>query len=152
MLLPLGVTAQTLTSSVNTYSPYSMYGLGELSTPGTAAQRSMGGVGVAMFSNTSVNVLNPADYCGYNSPLYPHPITTHSTYDRSSTTATHTFVPALSLPFSAPRPRRASRPCWSLILSCNLMTSHASSRLSGGACCHLPSRGCYKAEITILNY
>ena len=60
MLLPLGVTAQTLTSSGNTYSPYSMYGWGELSTPGTAAQRSMGGVGVAMFSNTSVNVLNPA--------------------------------------------------------------------------------------------
>ena len=64
MLLPLGVTAQTLTSSVNTYSPYSMYGLGELSTPGTVMQRSMGGVGVAMFSTTSVNMLNPAAF-GY---------------------------------------------------------------------------------------
>ena len=62
MLLPLGVTAQTLTSSVNTYSPYSMYGLGELSTPGTAVQRMMGGVGVAMFSTSQVNVLNPAAY------------------------------------------------------------------------------------------
>lgn len=64
MLLPLGATAQTLTSSVNTYSPYSMYSLGELSTPGTALQRSMGGVGVAMFSTSSVNVLNPAAF-GY---------------------------------------------------------------------------------------
>ena len=62
MLLPLGVTAQTLTSSVNTYSPYSMYGLGELATPGTVMQRSMGGVGVAMFSTTSVNLLNPAAF------------------------------------------------------------------------------------------
>ena len=62
MLLPLGATAQTLTSSVNTYSPYSMYGLGELSTPGTTMQRSMGGVGAAMFSTTSVNMLNPAAF------------------------------------------------------------------------------------------
>ena len=63
-LLPMGAVAQTLTSSVNTYSPYSMYGLGELSTQGTAVQRSMGGVGVAMFSTTAVNVMNPAAY-GY---------------------------------------------------------------------------------------
>ena len=62
MLLPLGVTAQTLTSSINTYSPYSMYGLGELATPGTVMQRSMGGVGVAMFSSTSVNMMNPAAF------------------------------------------------------------------------------------------
>lgn len=64
MLLPVTAMAQTLTSSVNTYSPYSMYGLGELSTQGTAVQRSMGGVGVAMFSTNQVNVLNPAGY-GY---------------------------------------------------------------------------------------
>ena len=64
MLLPWGVKAQTLTSSVNTYSPYSMYGLGELATPGTTMQRSMGGVGVAMFSSTTVNVMNPAAF-GY---------------------------------------------------------------------------------------
>ena len=62
MLLPLGVTAQTLTSSVNTYSPYSMYGLGELATQGNAMQRSMGGAGLAMYSTTTVNFLNPAAY------------------------------------------------------------------------------------------
>ena len=54
--------AQTLTSSINTFSPYSMYGLGELATPGTTSMRSMGGVGVAMRSNNMVNVLNPAAY------------------------------------------------------------------------------------------
>lgn len=43
-----------------------MYGLGELSTPGNAAMRSMGGVGVAMFSPGMVNLLNPAAYANMN--------------------------------------------------------------------------------------
>ena len=60
--LPMGAAAQTLTSSINTYSPYSMYGLGELATQGNTAMRSMGGVGVAMQSTISVNLLNPAAY------------------------------------------------------------------------------------------
>ena len=62
LLLPMGAMAQKLTSSVNTYSPYSMYGLGELATPGNVAMRSMGGVGVAMYSQAMVNMLNPAGY------------------------------------------------------------------------------------------
>ena len=62
LLIPVGAKAQTLTSSINTYSPYSMYGLGELATPGTVATRSMGGVGVAMWSSNIVNLLNPAGY------------------------------------------------------------------------------------------
>lgn len=62
LLLPMGAVAQKLTSSVNTYSPYSMYGLGELATPGNVAMRSMGGVGVAMYSQSMVNMLNPAGY------------------------------------------------------------------------------------------
>lgn len=62
LLLPMGAAAQNLTSSINTYSPYSMYGLGELSTPGNVAMRSMGGVGVAMLSTSAVNMLNPAAY------------------------------------------------------------------------------------------
>lgn len=66
LLLPMGAAAQKLTSSVNTYSPYSMYGLGELSTPGNVAMRSMGGVGVAMLSTNMVNMLNPAAYGNMN--------------------------------------------------------------------------------------
>lgn len=66
LLLPMGAVAQNLTSSVNTYSPYSMYGLGELTTPGNVAMRSMGGVGVAMLSNNAVNMLNPAGYGNMN--------------------------------------------------------------------------------------
>lgn len=58
----MGAAAQTLASSVNTYSPYSMYGMGELATPGNAIQRSMGGIGVAMFSNNMTNMMNPAAF------------------------------------------------------------------------------------------
>ena len=58
LLLPLGVEAQT--SSVNAYSPYSMYGPGELQTPGTVQARSMGGVGIGMRALGQINMLNPA--------------------------------------------------------------------------------------------
>ncbi len=42
------------------YTPYSIYGVGDLSHPGTAYNKSMGGVGVALRNNTVINVLNPA--------------------------------------------------------------------------------------------
>ena len=58
VMLPFCASAQT--SSVNAYSPYSMYGPGELLTPGSVQVRSMGGVGIAQRSINSVNVLNPA--------------------------------------------------------------------------------------------
>ena len=50
------------TSSINTYSPYSMYGLGELSTPGALPMRSMGGIGVAWRSASVASLINPAGY------------------------------------------------------------------------------------------
>lgn len=56
--LPCVATAQT--SSVSAYSPYSMYGPGELLTPGTAQMRAMGGVGIALRSMGQVNLMNPA--------------------------------------------------------------------------------------------
>lgn len=60
VILPYAVSAQT--SSINAFSPYTMYGIGELNTPGTLPMRSMGGVGVAMRSAGVVNLLNPAAY------------------------------------------------------------------------------------------
>ncbi len=48
------------TSSVNAYSPYSMYGLGELITPGNVQMRSMGGVGLGLRNIGQINTLNPA--------------------------------------------------------------------------------------------
>lgn len=42
------------------YSPYNIYGIGDVSNHGAAYQRSMGGVGIAGRSNRFVNYLNPA--------------------------------------------------------------------------------------------
>ena len=58
--LPVGAFGQT--SSINAFSPYSMYGVGEINTPGTLQMRSMGGAGVAQRMPSAVNTLNPASY------------------------------------------------------------------------------------------
>ena len=42
------------------FSPYSVFGVGQLHQRGTAWNRSMGGVGIAARSNRYVNILNPA--------------------------------------------------------------------------------------------
>ncbi|MDE5695539.1 MAG: hypothetical protein K2H77_06195 [Alistipes sp.] len=54
--------AAAQTSSINAFSPYTMYGIGELSTPGTLSMRSMGGVGVAVRNPGVANMLNPAAF------------------------------------------------------------------------------------------
>ena len=59
-LVPVTVAAQT--SSINAFSPYTMYGIGEQNTPGTLAMRSMGGVGYATNNGRQINVKNPASY------------------------------------------------------------------------------------------
>ena len=42
------------------YSPYSIFGVGDLSRQGTAYNRTMGGVGVATRNNRFINIMNPA--------------------------------------------------------------------------------------------
>ena len=42
------------------YSPYSVFGIGDLSKQGTAFNKSMGGVGVATRNNRFINYMNPA--------------------------------------------------------------------------------------------
>ena len=42
------------------YTPYSVYGIGELMMPGTAYNKTMGGVGIASRNTRYINVLNPA--------------------------------------------------------------------------------------------
>ncbi len=56
--LPCSLSAQT--SSINAFSPYTMYGIGDLATQGALPTRSMGGVGIGMRSAGVVNMLNPA--------------------------------------------------------------------------------------------
>ncbi|MFI3269260.1 MAG: hypothetical protein SNG14_02040 [Rikenellaceae bacterium] len=60
LMLQFELSAQTTTK--NTFSPYSMYGVGELQSAGTLATRSMGSAGVAMRSIGAINLLNPASY------------------------------------------------------------------------------------------
>lgn len=65
VVLPLASRAQD-NSSLNTFTPYSFYGLGDLQPQGSIATRSMGGIGVAYRdyyqSAFTVNPLNPASY------------------------------------------------------------------------------------------
>jgi hypothetical protein len=51
-------------SSLNTFSPYTMYGIGDLNTPGTSDILSMGGAGSALrpAGANRINYLNPASY------------------------------------------------------------------------------------------
>lgn len=60
LMLPCVLIAQT--SSINAFSPYSMYGIGEMNVQGTLPTRSMGGAGVAMRSPGVMNMLNPAAF------------------------------------------------------------------------------------------
>ena len=53
------VKAQT-DGTYSGYSPYSVYGVGNLHTPGTAWNRGMGGVGIAARNHRFVNIMNPA--------------------------------------------------------------------------------------------
>lgn len=61
-LMPNRISAQNQLQTINTFSAYTMYGLGELQTQGTLATRSMGGAGVAQRNAVSMNLLNPASY------------------------------------------------------------------------------------------
>ena len=49
-------------AALTAYSPYTMFGIGELQTIGTTQMRSMGGAGVAWRSTQMPNVVNPAGY------------------------------------------------------------------------------------------
>ena len=56
VLSGLGANAQTFGS----YTPYSIFGVGDLAPGGTAYNKSMGGVGIASRSNRYINPVNPA--------------------------------------------------------------------------------------------
>lgn len=49
-------------AAVTAYSPYTMFGIGELQTIGTAPMRAMGGTGVAWRSTQMPSLVNPAGY------------------------------------------------------------------------------------------
>ena len=59
-LLLAGLPLCAQNGTYNGYSPYSVYGIGDLHNPGTAYNSSMGGVGIATRNKRYVNTLNPA--------------------------------------------------------------------------------------------
>ncbi len=56
-LLNFGAFAQ-----VNTISPYSNFGIGELANTSTSYFQGMGGIGIGVFSDKYINLSNPASY------------------------------------------------------------------------------------------
>lgn len=58
LIISICVSAQS--GTYGAYSPYSIFGLGNISKEGTAFNKSMGGVGIATRNKRFINYLNPA--------------------------------------------------------------------------------------------
>ncbi len=56
-----------LFSQFSTYSPYTRFGLGDLTKPGLAQNLAMGGTGIAIHENNRINYLNPASFSALDS-------------------------------------------------------------------------------------
>ena len=56
-----------LYSQFNTYSPYTRFGLGDLTKHGLGQNLAMGGTGIAIHENNRINYLNPAASAGLDS-------------------------------------------------------------------------------------
>ena len=60
MLLLAGFSLRAQSSASGSFSPYAVYGIGDLSFQGSPYTRGMGGVGIATRSNRYLNLVNPA--------------------------------------------------------------------------------------------
>ena len=58
LIISVPVSAQE--GAYGAYSPYSIFGIGDISKEGTAYNKSMGGTGIATRNNRYINYLNPA--------------------------------------------------------------------------------------------
>lgn len=83
-----GLSAQS--SSINAYSPYTFYGIGEINTPGPSYLRSMGGAAMGFRSSMMINYLNPASYSavGQRSVLFNFGLEGQNFYSSNATTST----------------------------------------------------------------
>ena len=60
-------SASAQSSSLNTYSPYTFYGIGDIHEEGIAVTRAMGGASLGFRSPFYVNTTNPASYSSVRS-------------------------------------------------------------------------------------
>lgn len=90
-------TAQGTGSGNLVFSPYTMYGFGDLLPQGSASTMSMGGIGVALRSSYEINYLNPASLSAIpqNSALFS--FGARGTNNYSKTTFTKTAYNSLDL-------------------------------------------------------
>lgn len=74
-------------SQVNTYSPYTRFGLGDLSQGGFGQNLAMGGAGIAIHEDNSLNYLNPAAYSARDSMsvLFDFGLNTYRNHYRTET-------------------------------------------------------------------
>jgi hypothetical protein len=56
-----------LLSQTSTSYPYSIYGIGDIKPLGSGQSRAMGGAGIALSSNLTINNINPASYNAFDS-------------------------------------------------------------------------------------
>ena len=59
-MLLLSICSYAQEGAHSSYSPYSIYGIGDIMTEGTAFNKGMGGVGVATRNKRFINYMNPA--------------------------------------------------------------------------------------------
>lgn len=60
VFLVIGVSVSAQDGTYGAYSPYSIYGIGDISKEGTSFNKSMGGTGIATRNRRFINYLNPA--------------------------------------------------------------------------------------------
>ncbi len=60
IFLVMGVCAYAQNGTYGAYSPYSIYGIGDISKEGSAYNKSMGGTGIANRNRRFINYMNPA--------------------------------------------------------------------------------------------
>jgi hypothetical protein len=50
------------TDALGTFTPYSLFGVGDINKAGTAMNKAMGGIGIGIRDNRLINILNPASF------------------------------------------------------------------------------------------
>lgn len=60
VITALGFTSRAQSGAFSSFTPYSAFGLGDLNVPGSAFNKSMGGVGIATRNHKFLSTLNPA--------------------------------------------------------------------------------------------
>lgn len=90
-VLPNGAMAQGGSpSSINAFSPYTFYGVGDLSVQGSTLLRSMGGIGAGYNNVRQMNYLNPAAFSMVNpkSALFTVGLENQNYYSKTASQST----------------------------------------------------------------